>query len=220
MTDRFDLDPGRTADGAKAATRISAVILAAGMSKRMGERPKLLLDIGGEPMIHRTLANILAIAPVETIVVTGYRAAEIEATLAGLPVRCVRNQDYERGQPISVAVGVASLAADCDAVVVVMGDQPLVTAGHLRALVTAYEGLENATILVPHHAGRRGNPILFAARHIPAVIGRGIKIGCRRLIEAHDADVARTEFDSDAYTFDCDTPEDYQALLGRLEAVA
>ena len=91
------------------------------------------------------------------------------------------------------------------------------TPDHLRALVAAYGGIEAASILVPHVRGKRGNPVLFAARHIPAVLSGGVNIGCRHLIETHGDDVARVEFESDVYTVDCDTPDDYRRLLDRLE---
>ena len=217
MMSLLDLDLGIAAPHQPAGTAVSAVVLAAGMSRRMGETAKLLLDVGGKPMIRRTVENVLAFAPAETVVVTGHRAAEIEAALAGLPVRTVRNEFHEQGQPTSVAAGVKALTASCQAVMIVLGDQPLVTAEHLRALVSAYANLDAPSILVPHHRGKRGNPVIFAARHIPAVVSGGLNVGCRRLIETHSEEVARHEFDSNVYTLDCDTPEDYQRLVARYE---
>ncbi len=197
------------------AVGISAVILAAGSSARMGRGPKLLLDIGGAPMIRRTVENVLEFGPVETVVVTGRGAADIEAALAGLPVAFVHNPDHEHGQPTSVAAGVKALSAPCRAVMIVLGDQPLVTADHLRALAVAYEALEGASILVPHHRGRRGNPVVIGTRHIPAITGGGDR--GRPMIDTGGDDVGRVEFDSDVFVFDCDTPRDYRRLLARLE---
>lgn len=196
---------------------MSTVILAAGLSSRMGETRKLLLDVGGAPMIRRTVENVVEFAPVEIIVVTGHGAADIEAALAGLPVGLVHNPLYESGQPTSVAAGVKALGAPCRAVMIVLGDQPLVTADHLRALAVAYEALDGASILVPHHRGKRGNPVVIGARHIPAISAGGVNLGRRRLIDTRGDDVGRVEFDSDVFIFDCDTPRDYRRLLARLE---
>ena len=197
--------------------QMSTVILAAGLSARMGHTPKLLLDIGGAPMIRRTVENALAFSPVETIVVTGHRAPEIEAALGGLPVSFIHNPSYGAGQPTSVAAGVAALNADCHAVMIMLGDQPLVTADHLRALASAYAALDGASILVPYHNSRRGNPVIVGTQNIPEMVGRGVNIGCRHLIDTHVDRVWRSDMSSDVYTFDCDTPEDYRRLLRRIE---
>jgi molybdenum cofactor cytidylyltransferase len=198
------------------ATVVSAVVLAAGMSVRMAGRHKLLMDAGGVPVIRRTVQAVLGVHPAETIVVTGFGAARVEAALAGLDVRFVRNSHYEEGQPSSVAAGVRALAAYCQAVMVVPGDMALLTPADLTALIAAYAGAKGS-ILVPFHQGQRGNPILFAAFHIPQVTAGGMNIGCRHLIESHAEEVAQVEFERDVYTFDCDTPDDYAALLARLE---
>jgi molybdenum cofactor cytidylyltransferase len=184
----------------------------------MGDRHKLLLDIAGEAMIRRTIRNVLDSSPVETVVVTGHRADEIERALAGLPVKIVRNPDHEKGQPTSVAAGIRALSEPCDAIMVALGDQPQVTAADFADVVAAYGNLKGPSILVPHHRGRRGNPVVFAARHIPEVLSGSVNVGCRRLIETHGDEVARVEMESDVFTLDCDTPEDFDNLLQRLEA--
>ena len=102
------------------------------------------------------------------------------------------------------------------AVMVVPGDMALLTPADLTALIAAYAGAKGS-ILVPFHQGQRGSPILFAAFHIPQVTAGGMNIGCRHLIESHAEEVAQVEFERDVYTFDCDTPDDYAALLARLE---
>ena len=196
--------------------RIGAVVLAAGLSRRMEGRHKLLLEIGGTPIIRRTVVTVLASGAVETVVVTGHEAASVGAALDGLPVRLVHNPAYRDGQPGSVAAGVGALAAHCHAVIVVPGDQALLAPADLRALMRAYGAAERGSILVPFHRGERGNPVLFAAHHIPAVSAGGLNPGCRKLIETNAGEVIRVEFDSDAYVVDCDTPADYAAVSQRL----
>jgi molybdenum cofactor cytidylyltransferase len=201
--------------------RVSVVVLAAGLSARMGGEHKMLLDVAGAPMIRRTVGTVLAIDPIETIVVTGHRTDAVEAALAGLPVAFAHNPDFAEGQPSSVAAGVRALTRFCDAVMIVLGDQALLTPDDLRALLDAYRSTEaGLTVLVPHYQGRRGNPIVFAARHVPEIYAGGLEIGCRRLIEKHPDLVARVEMPSDAYVLDCDTPADYAALLARLAEAA
>lgn len=177
--------------------------------------PKLLLPLGGGPIIRHTVSNVLATAPVEVVVVTGFHAAEVEAALKGMPIRCVLNPDYREGQPTSVAQGFRSLQAPCDAVMVMLGDQPLTTADHLLALVGAFMALRDKSILVPHHRGARGNPVIFSARHIPSIAAGELKLGRGKLIETLPDAVAAMEFDSDVFTTDCDTREDFERMAAR-----
>jgi molybdenum cofactor cytidylyltransferase len=193
--------------------KVSAVVLAAGLSARMGGPHKLLLDSGGQPMLRRVVATVLAVQPVEVVVVTGFRAPEIMAALDGLAVRFADNPAYAEGQGGSVVAGLRALTAVCDAVMIVLGDQPLLTPAALARLIAAYGTMpEGRSILVPTSGGQRGHPVLFAARHIQAIETGAMKLGRGRLIETYPDQVALIEMADDAFTRDCDTPEDYAAL--------
>lgn len=196
---------------------ISAVVLAAGLSSRMGGPHKLLLDIGGEPIIRRTLRAVLAIEPAEIVVVTGHRAAEVRAALGGLAVRFVHNPDFAEGQPGSVVAGIRALSGPCQAVMIVLGDQPLLSPEALTRLIAAYAAApEGRSMLVPLCHGVRGNPVIVAAHHIPEIRAGSLKLGCRKLIETYPEQVALVEMMDEAFIRDCDTPEDYAALRARL----
>jgi molybdenum cofactor cytidylyltransferase len=193
--------------------KLSAVVLAAGLSSRMGGPHKLLLDIGGQPMLRRVVCSVLAVQPAEVVVVTGFRAPEVMAALDGLAVRFADNPAFAEGQGGSVVTGLRALTAVCDAVMIVLGDQPLLTPAALARLIAAYGTMaEGRSILVPACGGQRGHPVLFAARHIPAIKGGAMKLGRGRLIETYPDQVALIEMDDDAFTRDCDTPQDYAAL--------
>lgn len=220
MLDDAGMDtPADKTNQAKTALRFAVVVLAAGLSERMGEH-KLMLDVGGEPMIRRTVQNVLAAHPSEVVVVTGHNAGAVASALEGLPVRLAHNADFAAGHHGSVGVGSASLGRDIDAVVVMLGDQPLVTATHLRALADTFAALPSGAILMPRHQGQRGNPVVFAAQHIPALAGEDGPPGGRRLIESRPELVHALDMDSDVFTFDCDTPDDYRRLIARLGEAA
>ena len=198
-------------------TAVSAVVLAAGLSSRMGGPHKLLLDVGGEPMLRRVVRSVLGVDPAEVVVVTGFNAEAVVAALDGLPVRCVHNPAFADGQPGSVVAGMRALTVSCDAVMIVLGDQPLLTPGALGRLIEAYRNApDGRSILVPTSGGERGNPVLFAARHIAAIGTGTMKVGDRRLIEAYPEQVALIEMADDAFTQDCDTPADYAMMQTRL----
>jgi molybdenum cofactor cytidylyltransferase len=196
--------------------RFSAVVLAAGISTRMQGRNKLLMPVGEETVIRRTVRNLLGARPQETIVVVGFEAAAVTEALAGLPIRVHANSRFEEGQMTSVAVGVSALREDTDAVMVCLGDMVLLTTADYRELLCRYARLRNKSILVPQYQGRRGNPVVFAQRRAPDVIAGRRNPGCRGLIADHPEDVFGYPAAHDRFVSDLDTPQDYARILSRL----
>lgn len=189
------------------ALRFSAVVLAAGSSTRMQGRHKLLLPLGDEPVIRRTVREVLAAGPVETVVVTGSHAAEVAAALAGLPVKLAFNPRHEEGQMTSVAAGVAALTVPGDATMICLGDMPLLGAADYRELAAAHAARPLGSITVPRRHGMRGNPVVFSRG-----IARGLNLGCRKLIDDHPEEVYAYEPAHERFFADLDTPDDYARL--------
>jgi molybdenum cofactor cytidylyltransferase len=198
--------------------RFSAVVLAAGSSTRMQGRHKLLLPLGDEPVIRRTVREVLAAGPVETIVVTGSQAPEVSAALAGLPVALRFNPRHGEGQMTSVAAGVAALGAPAEAVMICLGDMAMLRAGDYRELAAAYAARPRGSIVVPRRDGMRGNPVVFSSALAAQAIGGDRNFGCRRLIADHPEEVYAHEPAHDRFFVDLDTPEDYARLRERLAA--
>lgn len=198
------------------ALRLSAVVLAAGRSRRMEGPNKLLLPVAGEPLVRRTVNTVLACGPQETVVVTGHQAAEVAQALQGLPVTLQASLRWEEGRMQSVAAGVAALTRAADAILVCPGDMPLLEAADLQALLAAYAAHPEASIVIPRHQGQRGNPIVFAAAYAPEVAAGRRLVGCRRLAEAYPEETWYFDVDHDRYTTDLDRPEDYRDLMERL----
>jgi molybdenum cofactor cytidylyltransferase len=194
--------------------RASAVVLAAGLSRRMGPQNKLLLPIEGEPLVRRAVTRVLAVGLVEVVVVLGHAADEVEQALSGLSVRPALNSDYASGQVSSVRAGLAALREPVDAVLICLGDQPLLTSADLRAVVDAYGARPHGSILVPFRGERRGNPVMIDAGSARETLERGTNFGCRHFIEQHPERVYRWQAPSDHYVRDVDEPADYQALVG------
>lgn len=208
----------------RSAFRFSAVVLAAGQSSRMGGRNKLLLPLDGEAVIHRTVRTVLAAEVQETVVVTGHQGREVMRALLDLPVTLQPNLRHEEGQMRSVAAGVAALTQATDAILVCPGDLPLLTSDDVRVLMDAFCAHSEHSIVIPRHAGQRGNPIVFASAYAPEVAAGRRLIGCRKLAAQYPEETWYFEADHDRYTTDVDTPEDYRSVLARLglplEAVA
>ena len=197
--------------------RWSAVVLAAGTSSRMEGRNKMLLPVGGKPVIRHTVERVLAAGPQEVVVVTGYKGRDVGAAVADLPVNLQPNLRYEEGQMVSVAAGVAALAKATDVVMVCLGDMVLLRTQDYVDLVAAYESASECSIVIPYHLEQRGNPIAFAVSYAPEVIAGERKLGCRKLANAYPDETYRFDVDHDRYTTDIDTPDDYTRICERLE---
>ena len=196
--------------------RISAVVLAAGLSSRMQGQHKMMLPIGDEPAIRRTVRAVLAAGVHELVVVTGYQGREVLKAVLDLDVTVQPNLRYEEGQMTSVAAGVAALAKPTDAIMVCLGDLVLTTAEDYRALMDVYTARSNYSIVTPRYQGERGNPIVFAASYAPEVAAGRKLIGCRKLIEDYPDENWFHDVNHDRYSVDLDTPEDYARVLQRL----
>lgn len=199
------------------AATFSAVVLAAGLSSRMGGRHKLLLPVGGEPAVRRVVRAIVAARPQEVVVVTGFNGRAIFEALDGLDVRFQSNPRYREGQMTSVAAGVAALHEPCDAVMICLADQVLLGAHDYRELIDAYASMPRGSILVPTFEGARGNPVLFAAGYAHEVVSGHVNPGCRKLIAEHADEVFVYEAAHDRFTVDMDTPDDYERVVERVE---
>ncbi|HEX6138826.1 MAG TPA: nucleotidyltransferase family protein [Casimicrobiaceae bacterium] len=198
--------------------RWSAVVLAAGTSSRMAGRHKMLLPIGGKPVIRHTVERILEASPQELVVVTGHRGRDVMAALADLPIALQPNPRYEEGQMTSAAIGAGALTTATDAVMMCLGDMVLLEPRDYAELVTAYLERTDRSIVIPYFGGERGNPILFAASYVHEVAVGERRIGCRKLANQYPDDVFRYEAAHDRFTTDMDTLDDYARALDRLGA--
>jgi len=192
--------------------KLSAILLAAGESRRMGAANKLLLDIDGEPLVRRTALTLVRAGFTEIVAVLGHEYESVSLCLSDLPLRHTLNTDYREGQMSSVHAGLAALEKSTDGVMIVLGDQPLLTPDDIQVLADAFSDRGDKSIVVPTHEGIRGNPIVLATRQKDEIIAGAPNLGCRRLIERNPALVHSVEMDNDHFTRDIDTEEDFAAL--------
>ena len=195
---------------------ISALVLAAGSSRRMG-RPKLLLELGGQALIRRAVEQASASRADEVIVVVGPHRAEMARLLAGTPARLVDNPDHLSGMASSLRAGLRALGPEVEAVVVLLGDQPFQGAEVVDRLIAAYRA-SGQPIVVPLYAGRRGNPVLFDRAVFPELERQEGDQGGRDVIAADPSRVATVPFESDRLQQDLDTWDEYVAARAAFEA--
>ena len=193
-------------------TTVSAILLAAGESRRMGEVNKLELIVDGIPLLRRTAETLLASALQEIVVVLGHEAEKTRAILEGLPVNFVENEAYREGQMTSVHKGLLSLSNVCDGVMICLSDQPLLQADDVNVLIEAFGKRSHGSILVPTYQGQRGNPIIFDYEHRQGILSGERNLGCKKLIEKNPEQVCRFEMNNKHVVVDLDTPEQYAAF--------
>ncbi len=194
--------------------RIAAVILAAGMSSRMG-RNKLLAEWHGKPLVRHVVETALASDARPVIVVTGHAAPRTEEALSGLDVRFVHNPDYAEGLSTSLKAGIDEVPEDCDGALVLLGDMPQIRARHIAGIIGSFAPREGRPICVAVSHGKRGHPVLWGRRFFPYIASLSGDIGARRLLTAHEGEIHEMEFDDNAVLNDIDTPEALEALLRR-----
>jgi molybdenum cofactor cytidylyltransferase len=188
---------------------ISAVVLAAGLSSRMPGN-KLLVSLAGKPVVRHVVEAAAASRASSVLVVTGNAAAEVKAALAGLNIRFVENKDFARGLGESLKCGVRSAPADCDGVLVLLGDMPFITPALIDNLISAFEPERGWEICLPIRDGRRGNPVLWGRRFFPELLTLTGDKGAKGLMDLHADAVCELEVDDDASLIDIDTAEDLQ----------
>ncbi|MDE2465203.1 MAG: molybdopterin-binding/glycosyltransferase family 2 protein [Alphaproteobacteria bacterium] len=193
------------------APYVSAVVLAAGQSTRMG-RNKLLEPVNGKPLIRYAVEAALASQADETIVVTGHDADALKAALSGLEVRIVHNPEYAKGLSTSVRCGLAAIGDKADGALMLLGDMPAVDAELINRLIAAFAPQEGRAICLASRKGARGNPVLWARRFFDAMAELEGDIGARNLLAAYPELIAEVEAMSDAPLRDIDTPEALAAL--------
>ena len=193
--------------------KIAALVLAAGLSRRMGPRNKLLAAVDGVPMVARAVDAALASRARPVVVVTGHEAARVQDALGRKrKVELVHNPDFAQGLSASLQRGLAALPEDCDGVLICLGDMPRVRAQTLDALIDAFQPLEGRAICVPTFGGKRGNPVLFARRFFAEMTAIAGDVGARHLIGEYAELVAEIEIADEGVLLDVDSPDALAAL--------
>jgi molybdenum cofactor cytidylyltransferase len=193
-----------------ASRRVAAVVLAAGASSRMGGRNKLLLRIGGEPLVRRA-ARAAADALLDpVIVVVGHEADRVREALGGVPCVTVPSPDYALGQRLSLQAGLRAVPADASAALVALADMPLVTSAMMAAVRDAY--LRDAAPLVAsRYGGVLAPPTLYDRALFPELVALTGAGAGKPVLLRHLAEATVVSWPEEALV-DVDRPEDYERL--------
>lgn len=193
-------------------SRIAGIVLAAGQSSRMG-RVKQLLPWQGITLLGAALEQARRSCLDELIVVLGAASDRIQDTVDLQDVQVIVNPAYAQGQSTSLQAGLAVLPDAMQAAVFLLGDQPLVSAATIDRIIKAYTET-HASLVIPVHAGRRGNPVLIKRSLFPELMTLQGDTGARVLFHGYADSICEVPVPDSGICRDIDTWEDYQLLLG------
>lgn len=188
--------------------RIGAVIVAAGMSSRMGDF-KPMLNIGSISIAQRVIATLQQAGVDRIVVITGYQAAVLERHLANQGVVFLRNEDYETTQMFdSAKIGLAYLKDKCDTILFTPVDIPLFTAATVSTLLRSGE-----ILACPECEGKIGHPILISSDLVQKILDHNGEGGLKGAINQLSVPMVQIHVDDPGVLHDADTPSDYESLL-------
>ncbi len=195
----------------KSKSSISAILLAAGESRRMG-KPKLLMPLGKTIILEQTIDNLLGSRVSEVIVVLGYRAEEVMKKIAVKPIKIALNPAYHRGMSTSIVTGLNSVDDRAQAVMLALADQPFVNTKTINRLVEEFFS-HNKGITIPVYQGRQGHPVIFAIKYKEELLALAGDVGGRQVIRQHPDDILEVVVDSESINIDIDTISNYHSHL-------
>ena len=190
---------------------ISAILLAAGESKRMG-RPKQLLAWQGKTLLQHSLESLINSAADEIILVLGHEADRIGKSLPALPIKIVINPDYKKGMASSLRGGLLAMDRRSEAFLICLADQPGIGPEIVNRMIREFQQADpKREIVRPVYRGRPGHPVIIGAQYLQEALQllQG-DVGARQILLNHPEDILDIDVDEDLILKDIDTPEEYQ----------
>ena len=195
-----------------AISSIAAIVVAGGLSTRMGDL-KQLLPYGPHTIIEQIVSVLLQCPLAEVVVVTGHERQAVETQLASWPVRSVFNPAYQTGEMLSsIQCGLAALGPENQAALLVLGDQPQLEAELVRQLIETYQ-TGPGRLIIPSFQMRRGHPIVIDQAYWLEILSLDLDKSLRHVINLHADEIIYLIVETDSILRDMDTPLEYQQEL-------
>ena len=193
---------------------VSAIVLAAGLSKRMGAENKLLLPYKSKTIIERTVLNLLDAGINEVIVVTGFEADKITMTIQYLPVKIIYNTSYKKGMTTSIQKGAQS--AKGNGYMICLADMFAITATEYNQLQTFFDECfkkDEQCICIPRFSNEKGNPVVFSSSYKEEILKHTDMEGCKTIVQSNKQHIQWLDMETDHVLQDLDYPEDYKKII-------
>lgn len=194
---------------------LTAIVLAAGMSRRMEGENKLLLPFGDKTMLETTLDQILASDVGEVVVVTGHEVERVREVLKNRAVKTAFNPDFTAGMTSSIQTGVRVASPETEGFMICLSDMPLIDSAIYRQLAGVFfEKIktEQRVIIQPAFENTPGNPVIFSAFFKNEILALEHPEGCKPVVQANREFVMRVPVSNDAILRDADTRADFEKV--------
>lgn len=195
---------------------IDAILLAAGSSRRMGKKNKLLLSYEDQAIIEHMVEQILNSSVHKVIAVVGYEYQKMVKILGKYPVEIVYNASYASGQTSSIQAAMDLISSTSQGFMVCLGDMPLLQTGDYTFVIDAFNKLMDhfeRPITRPEYNNKIGNPVIFHSSYKTEILNCTSPENCREVIARNKNNYHPTEVNHLKYFFDIDAPEDYERYI-------
>lgn len=190
--------------------KVCAIVLAAGMSTRMGS-VKPLVSVSGRTFIERVLDNVLDSSVDSVVVVLGYEAERVRGFVFSNRVRVVVNEKYREGMASSIRAGLA-VTGEVDAAMIVLADQPFVKTDTMDRILAVYRE-RRPKIVIPEFAGQRGNPVVVDRSLFPELLDLTGDVGARAVFGKYLGETAKVSVADRGVVVDLDSPEEIRSYV-------
>jgi len=192
---------------------VSAIVLAAGRSVRMGDQNKLLLPVLGKPMITHVIEQIRASIISEILVVLDGQDKEVSSLISGKGLQIIINEHSHLGLTSSIQAGVSGANKKTSGFILALADMPWLLPSDFDLLIRAFIDEGAAKIIVPVWEGQRGNPVVFPSSFKDELLQHQEPNGCRGVVKSYPDQVFEQLFTNDHIIKDIDRPEDYREFI-------
>ncbi len=193
---------------------MSAIVLAAGLSTRMGGVNKLLLPFKSKTVIVTVVEHLINAGIEEIIVVTGNDAEQVKNLLKHLDVKVIYNEDFKKGMTSSIKKGVSGVKGN--SYMICLGDMPFITNEEYLQIRTFFEKLKHlneACICIPTYKNKKGNPVVFSSFYKSEIFKHTNIEGCKGIITGNQQNVYKLEMKEANILKDIDTADNYNKAI-------
>lgn len=190
--------------------KVSAIVLAAGLSRRMGAENKMGLIYKGKPLVHHVIDQLKESSVHELIIVTSEVSRDLFPNQ-----EIVLNTQYKTGMTSSIQAGVRAASADTEGYMICLGDQPLIQTQDYDLIIQAFANYlknDEKGITIPTYKEKKGNPVVFPSTYKNEILNHQMLEGCKGILQSNKKHVYAIQMNHESILQDVDTPDDYKQI--------